>query len=1009
MPRSEVVGRAKLRRLLSLLSAAWAFFAPLSLLGQGPEPGALVSGPLVPHTEAPRARADRATGSIRIDGRLDDAGWVSAAPITHFTQIDPQEGEPATEATDVRLVYDDEALYVGAMLYDEGEIRTRLARRDARIPDSDLFAIYIDSYHDHQTAYRFATNPSGQKLDEIVSDLAGVRRGGLAASTRAGPGAGGAGSSRDTSWDPVWEVATELGEDGWSVEMRIPFSQLRFSREEVQEWGIQLERTIRRREEQVFFAFVPKLERGGVARYGHLDGVREVRPGRRLELLPYAGVRAEYLHLANEADAAFVNPFRSESDYPSSAGLDLKYRVTSNLTLDATANPDFGQVEVDPAVINLTAFETRFEEKRPFFVEGADIFRFSEQEGRGSTGRPPEFLYSRRIGRAPQGSVPSAAVYSAQPGATTILGAAKLTGRTGDGWSVGLLDAVTQQEAAPWIDAAGIRSEAVTEPTTNYLVGRLRRDISGGRSRFGMMVSAANRKLQGRAVSEDLRSLEGQLSDIDAEIQALYVERARLLSDVDAARALDEIVGRRRQIVDLITVEKDRLGFALPVLRANLHSAAYQAGVDFNHEWADRTWSIAGAFASSLVQGSPDALSTTQRSSARYFQRPDADHLEVDPTSRSLAGYYAMLKLAKVSGAYQMKVDVAAESPGYEVNDMGFLPRVDRLIVDTDFSFRETVPGDLFRSWALRGGPDMMWNYGGDLLHAQVVAVWDWQLPSYWGGTARVRVNRSTDDDRLTRGGPLARAPTSVSGNVGVNSDTRRPYYARVVYNWLRDESGTRNNVLTVNLTYRVRENWEVQFGPRYSRNFTSAQYITAVDDPLAELTFGRRYVFAPLKQTTLAIETRLNVTLSPKLSFELYAQPFVSSGNFRDLEEFRAPGTYDFLRYGRDVGTLIDGGDGFFMVDPDGGGPADEFVVANHDFNHRSLLANAVLRWEWRTGSTLFLVWQQSRTQRVEASDSGVGVDQVGAFDLGRDVDALFKTRPDNVFLIKVSYWLNP
>ena len=896
----------------------------------------------MPHADTPRATAVRTIGSIRLDGRLDDASWLGAAPITHFTQIDPEEGEQATQPTDVRLVYDDEALYVGAMLYDAGEIRTRLARRDVRIPDSDLFAFYIDSYHDHQTAYRFVTNPSGQKLDEIVSDIAGIGTGGLVP-TGSGPRAGGARSPGDTSWDPVWEVATELVEEGWSVEMRIPFSQLRFSREEEQEWGIQFERIIRRREEQVLFAFVPKLERGGVARYGHLDGIRDVEPGRRLELLPYAGVRAEYLQLANEADAAYLNPFRSEADYRPSAGLDLKYRVTSNLTWDATVNPDFGQVEVDPAVINLTAFETRFEEKRPFFVEGADIFQFSEQAGRGSTGRPPEFFYSRRIGRAPQGSVPSAAVYSAEPGATTILGAAKLTGRTRSGWSVGLLEAVTQRETVAWTDAEGVRSVVIAEPRTNYLVGRLRRDLLGGRTRLGMMVTGVNRTLGNS------------------------------------------------------------------VLRAGLHSAAYQAGVDLNHEWADRTWSIAGAFTSSLVRGSPDALSMTQRSSGRYFQRPDADHLEVDPTSRSLAGYYAMLKLAKIAGAFQMKVDVAAESPGYEINDMGFLPRVDRLLVDTNFIFQQTVPGNLFRSWTIRGGPDLVWNYGGDLLHAQFVLVGDWQLPSYWGGTARVRMNRSTDDDRLTRGGPLALAPASVSGNVGVNSDTRRPFYVRVRYNWLKDESGTWNSVLDVNLTYRIRENWEVQFGPQYSRSFTSAQYVTAVDDALAELTFGRRYVFAPLEQTTLAFETRLNVTLSPTLSFELYAQPFLSSGDFGDLEEFRAPGTFDFVRYGRDVGTLIDRGDGHLVVDPDGGGPADEFVVANRDFNLRSLLGNAVLRWEWRTGSTLFLVWQQSRTQRVEARDSEGGVDHVGTFKLGRDADALFGTRPDNIFLIKVSYWLNP
>ena len=926
-----------IRQLLCVLAPLCALLTPSSLLGQrSGEPEGSGSGPLQPHADAPRATAVRIPGSIRVDGRLDDVGWVSAPPITHFTQIDPEEGEPATQPTEVRIVYDDEALYVGAMLYDSGEVRTRLARRDAQIPDSDLFAVYIDSYHDHLMAYRFTTNPSGQRRDEIVSDLGGVGTGGSASGRR---------RSGDTSWDPVWEVATDVTDDGWSVEMRIPFSQLRFSREEAQEWGIQLERTIRRREEQVLFAFVPKLVRGGVARYAHLDGIRDVEAGRRLELLPYTVVRAEYLQLEDATDAGFGNPFRSGSDYYASTGLDLKYRVSSNLTLDAAVNPDFGQVEVDPAVINLTAFETRFQEKRPFFVEGAGIFQFSEQEVRGSTGRPPEFLYSRRIGRPPQGSVPSAVAYSDEPRATTILGAAKLTGRTRDGWSVGLLGAVTQRETAPWIDAAGFRSEAVTEPRTNYLVGRLRRDMLGGQTRFGMMVSAVNR----------------------------------------------------------------RLGFALPLLRANLHSAAYQAGVDFNHEWTDRSWSLTGAFTSSLVRGSSDALVVTQRSSAHYFQRPDADHLEVDPNLTSLAGYYAMLKLAKIAGAYRMKVDLAAESPGYEINDLGFQPRTDRLIVDTNFIFQETVPGDVFRNWSLEGGPDAMWNYGGDLLHARFLLVASWQLLNYWGVGARIRMNPTVDDDRLTRGGPLAKAPAGFSGNFSVNSDTRRAYSIRATYNWVRNRDGTRDSAVNVNLTYRIRENWEVQLGPRYSRSYTSAQYVTALADPLANATFGHRYIFAGLKQTTLSVNARMNVTLSPTLSFELYAQPFLASGDFSDLKEFRAPRTFDFLRYGEDVGTLTDRGDGHFLVDPDGDGPAEEFVVANRDFNTRSLLGNAVLRWEWRAGSTLFLVWQQSRAQRVNAWDSDQRVGRIGQFDLGRDTDELFDIRPDNIFLIKVNYWLNP
>ena len=934
----------EIRRLLCVLVPLCAVITPSSSLGQSPaEPNASGAGPVELHADAPRAMAVRIPGSIQIDGRLNDASWVGVPPITRFTQIDPEEGEAATQPTEVRIVYDDEALYVGAMLYDLGEIQTRLARRDARIPDSDLFSVYIDSYHDHQTAYRFATNPSGQKLDEIVSDFSGGRAG-IGLSSRPGVGVGGRPSgSGDTSWDPVWEVATDQSDSGWSVEMRIPFSQFRFSRQEVQEWGIQLERIIRRREEQVFFAFVPKLERGGPARYGHLDGIRDVEPGRRLELLPYAAVQAKYLHLEEETDAVFGNPFRSGSEYFPNMGLDLKYRASSNMTLDGTLNPDFGQVEVDPAVINLTAFETRYEEKRPFFVEGRDIFLFSNQERRGSTGGPPEFLYSRRIGRPPHGSVPSASVYADEIGTTTILGAAKLTGRTQNGWSVGLLEAITQRETVSWVDEAAVHSKVVTEPGTNYLIGRLRRDALGGRSRLGMMASAVNRNLRD------------------------------------------------------------------PTLLDHLHSSAYQAGVDFGYEWADRTWSLNSAFTSSLVQGSADALLLTQRSSARYFQRPDADHLQVDPQMKSMAGYFAMLKLARISGAFQMKVDLAAESPGYEINDIGFQTRTDRLIVDTNFTFQETVPGNVFRTWAIRTGPDMMWNYGGDLVHGQVVIVGDWQLLNYWGGSARIRWHPSVDDDRLNRGGPLAEAPQSFSGSFDINSDIRRPYSVRAGYRWLKDQGGTWENTANVNLTYRLRENWEVQISPRYSRTHASAQYVTAIDDPLAQNTFGKRYIFAALEQKIFSLEARLNLTLSPTLSFELYAQPFLSSGDYGDLKEFQTPRTFDFLYYGQDVGMLTDRGNRQFLVDPDGDGPARQFGISNHDFNHRSLLGNAVLRWEWRAGSTLYLVWQQNRSRHINAWNHDEEVDQIGTFGLGRDTDALLDIRPDNIFQLKVSYWLNP
>ncbi len=296
----------------------------------------------------------------------------------------------------------------------------------------------------------------------------------------------------DTSWDPVWDLETTITDEGWFVEMRIPFSQLRYRAEEVQNWGFQVERKIRRRGEDAAWAFTPRNQPRGVARYGHLDGVEGIGQGKRLELLPYVTGRAEYLQIARSEAAGFDNPFRSGSDFFGNAGLDLKYRLGTNLTLDATVNPDFGQVELDPAVINLTAFETRFEEKRPFFLEGAEIFRFGDLGGRPG-GSEVQLLHSRRIGGTPQGLVPGESEYADVPGSTAILGAMKLSGKTASGWSLGVLDAVTDRVRAPWVDVDGVRGETEVEPRANYLAARLRRDIRQGTGSFGVVATSVNR------------------------------------------------------------------------------------------------------------------------------------------------------------------------------------------------------------------------------------------------------------------------------------------------------------------------------------------------------------------------------------------------------------------------------------------------------------------------------------------------------------------------------------
>ncbi|MEO2124324.1 MAG: carbohydrate binding family 9 domain-containing protein, partial [bacterium] len=275
----------------SLLGVLALVSSPVSALQvDQSRPGSDVDGGY-DHELAPVARAVKTGESVTVDGLLKEGIWLQASPISGFLQTLPFEGEPVTERTEVRIVYDEDAIYIGAQLSDRNPVTTRLARRDSQLGDSDSFVFLIDSYHDHETGYRFWTNPSGVKGDATVR--------------RNGTGRG------DTSWDPVWDVVTSVSDSGWVVEMRIPFSQLRFSPEEQQVWGIQIERNIHRNQENATYPFTPNLERSGVSRFGHLHGIAGIEPGQRLELLPYVIARGEYLESKKPLGVGFDNPYRS--------------------------------------------------------------------------------------------------------------------------------------------------------------------------------------------------------------------------------------------------------------------------------------------------------------------------------------------------------------------------------------------------------------------------------------------------------------------------------------------------------------------------------------------------------------------------------------------------------------------------------------------------------------------------------------------------------------------------
>ena len=818
----------------------------------------------------PASQAAQCEGAIRLDGRLDEADWAKAAVTESFTQLEPDEGKPSSQRTEVRVLYDGAFLYVGAQLRDAGPITGRLGRRDMDAGDSDWFRVFLDSYHDHRTAFGFEVNPAGVRRDEIRTiDV------------------------DDNTWDPVWDVATRVDSAGWAAEFRIPFSQLRFSGAHEQTWGVQFERVIGRNRETALSTFIPKSERGGVPLYGDLTGLQAIRAGRRLEILPYSLARSSYVDPG-------PNPFRDNPDHSLAAGLDVLYGIGSNLTLNAAFNPDFGQVEVDPAVVNLGVYETFFQEKRPFFIEGSEIFDFGAA---GTSGG--QIFYSRRIGRAPSLSPPTAE--SDVPDVTTILGAGKLSGKAG-GWSIGVLEAVTDKEEARYRDVGVPDGHFALEPLSNYLVGRARREWRGGQSILGGIVTSVNRDLSSDA------------------------------------------------------------------LEAAMHSAAYAGGVDFHHEWGHRAWAVYGDGEMSRVQGSTSAITATQRRSNHFFQRPDASHLEVDSLATSLTGYSVNLQTRKQSGAHwRGGFGTAFTSPKYEVNDLGFSYRTDRRDFQTNLTYLENRPGTFWRSWNVTGTGRLERNYAWQpilsftTLEANGLTLGYWSL--YGQATRFFRAN----DDRLTRGGPLAIRPAWWSEFAQVSTDGRKPITATLSVGGDRYEFGGWDWNTGIAIGIKSSSRWNLTLRPTFSRSHTTAQYVTTVADPAYTETYGRRYVFAPLDQTSVGLETRFNMTFTPRLSLETYVQPLLSSAAFGDTKYLVAPRTYEFAPYTSPVPDL--------------------------DFNLRSLRGNAVLRWEWRPGSTLYLAWQQRREDFAD----------VGDFKFDRDRQALFEARPDDIFLLKVNYWLSP
>jgi len=903
-------------RLLTL--AAFLLAAPaLAQTTTGPDPISPPPGPL----SLPAFALDGA--AIDLDGRLDEAAWAGAEVASGFVQFRPSPGDAASERTEARVLYDDGAIYVGMRMHDAqpDRIGAPLGRRDANLT-GDWAYVAIDSYHDRRTAFVFSINPAGVLRDMLMYDDV----------------------NEDDSWDAVWAGAASRDETGWTAEFRIPLSQLRYAADrETQEWGLQFGRTHHRTGEEVFWNPMSPEQDGMVSQFGTLRDLRGLRAPRQLEVMPYV---ASALTRA-PGDAA--NPFYSSNHLEPRVGLDVKYGLTSDLTVTATVNPDFGQVEADPARVNLGGFELSFDERRPFFVEGTDVFSMRPRRFFGMN--RPSLLYTRRIGRSPQrGSfVPDEAydaagddghVYSDAPQQSTILGAAKLSGRVGR-FSVGVLNAVTAPEYGQFraFDSGGglvMEDRALVEPATNFAVARARGTF--GRTTLGVLGTSV------------LRS-----------------------------------------------TAEDAIANALPGQSTVL-------GVDVEHTLND-DWILNAQLAGSHVSGSADAIDRVQRAFPRLFQRPDADHLDYDPTRTSLSGLTGEANLLKSGGEHWLgSVHAEFTSPGFDANGLGFQSRADEVGIGAVVVYQQNQAQGPFQSWSANTFAGTRANFDGDRSALFVGGNANGRFKNFWGfGMNGERYFASTSD-RMTRGGPLASTPGGFGINVNAWSDDRKPISAFAWTGYNRDDLGGTFNGFEMGVEARPSSSVTVRVGPELFLSSDPQQYVTSDDAPGLDGTFGRRYVFGAIDQTTLSLETRLDWTFTPSLSLQVYARPFVSRGRYSDFSQMTEARQLDFPRFGTDVGSIeelyadgatpgVDAPESYRVTGPDGG--TTEF--GNPNFTVRALQGNAVLRWEYRPGSALFLVWQQQR--------NGFATD--GDFDFRRDVRGLFGDQSTNVFLLKLSYWL--
>ncbi|HLP71872.1 MAG TPA: DUF5916 domain-containing protein [Bacteroidales bacterium] len=867
--------------------------------------------------EKKKYNATRVQSVPVIDGVLDEETWKQDGWIDDFTQYEPYNGKKTSQRTEFKIVFDENNLYVAIKAFDSDpdSIVKRLTRRDNT--DGDMAGVVFDSFHDLRTGFLFGVSAGGVKFDQVFSND---------------------GDNEDSSWDPNWWVKTSVNAEGWVAEMKIPFSQLRFEKNSAEGWGLEVFRQIYRNREMDFWQHILKDSPGLIHNFGELGGIEEIKPRKIFDVTPYGVAKAETFK------SEPGNPFlESGHRYRINGGVDAKIGVTNNMTMDLSVNPDFGQVEADPSVVNLSAFETFFQEKRPFFIEGSNILSFGMGIGDGGIGNDNLF-YSRRIGRRPHGSAyeyygknDELQGYSDAPMNTAIIGSAKLTGKTKNGLSVGFLDAVTAEEMAR-IDTGGHRSYQAVEPLTNYLAARVQKDFKEGNTILGGMVTMVNR---------DMKSipLTGPVSD--------------------------NLINR-------------------------LPESAFAGGLDFTQYFKKKTYMFNVNAAFSRLAGTTMAMVRAQESSARYFQRP-GNSISLDSSRTSLSGNGGRMQFTKQGeGHWRFITAVLWKTPGFEINDMGYQQTADQVFGVLWVGYRLWEPKLFYRSVNINYNQYSAWDFSGYRLFDAANINGNINFKNYWGIFAGTEVNVNVKDNTILRGGPVMRMPGRFNYWFGFNSDDRK----KLVFGMNSQNSDmfgseTHNTSVSGFLTYKPVNTLNISLSPSFFKSLDELQYVsqTSYDgEP--------RYIFSAIDQKTISMSLRVNYNLSPDLTLQYWGQPFIASGRYYDFKYITDPMASSY----RDRFSVLDPSDRIslvdqstYEVDENRDGTAD-YSIGRPDFNVREFLSNFVIRWEFNPGSTVYLVWSQTRDY----------YNSLGRMEFLSDVKDLFTRNiniPHNIFLVKFSY----